>query len=67
MNALHQYLFDTYRAARLGEPMPPAPGTRDVAVLRAVRERRRLERAAAARRPRGAVRTALHRWLHPAD
>ncbi|WP_369144910.1 hypothetical protein [Streptomyces sp. R44] len=67
MNALHQYLFDTYRAARLGEPMPPAPGTQDVAVLRAVRDRRRLERATADRRPRGTVRAALHRWLHPAD
>ncbi|XUL99550.1 hypothetical protein ACQ86F_20785 [Streptomyces venezuelae ATCC 10712] len=25
MNALHQYLFDSYRAASLGEPAPPAP------------------------------------------
>jgi hypothetical protein len=36
MNALHQYLFDSYRAARLGETPPPAPGTHDRAVLRAV-------------------------------
>ncbi|WP_411109667.1 hypothetical protein [Streptomyces sp. c-19] len=63
MNALHQYLFDTYRAARLGEPAPPAPGTHDIAVLRAVRERRRFERALAGRRARGRLRTALrHRW-----
>ncbi|MGA5063208.1 hypothetical protein ACPB9E_05405 [Streptomyces exfoliatus] len=59
MNALHQYLFDTYRAARLGEPAPPAPGTHDIAVLRAVRERRRFERALAGRRARGRLRTAL--------
>ncbi|GGW00878.1 hypothetical protein GCM10010230_29940 [Streptomyces narbonensis] len=68
MNALHQYLFDTYRAARLGEPMPPAPGTHDVAVLRAVRDRRRFERVLAGRPAHGTVRTALqalHRWLRP--
>lgn len=41
---MHQYLFDAYRAARLGEPAPPEPGTHDVAVLRALRERRRAER-----------------------
>ncbi|MGW0119127.1 hypothetical protein [Streptomyces sp. NPDC003327] len=49
MNALHQYLFDTYRAARLGEPPPPAPGTYDVAVLRAALDRRRFERLTASR------------------
>ncbi|MGA5193320.1 hypothetical protein [Streptomyces exfoliatus] len=64
MNALHQYLFDTYRAARLGEPAPPAPGTHDIAVLRAVRERRRFERALAGRRARGLLRTALWRRRH---
>ncbi|WP_435969431.1 hypothetical protein [Streptomyces sp. Qhu_M48] len=65
MNALHQYLFDTYRAAQLGEPMPPAPGTQDVAVLRAVRDRRRFERVLAGRPARGGLRTALRRWWHP--
>ncbi|MFF8381711.1 hypothetical protein ACF07V_37095 [Streptomyces sp. NPDC015661] len=63
MNALHQYLFDTYRAGRLGEPMPPAPGTQDVAVFRALRDRRRLERATAGRGagdgPLRRLRTAL--------
>ncbi|MEV6249963.1 hypothetical protein AB0M38_27720 [Streptomyces sp. NPDC051742] len=59
MNALHQYLFDTYRADRLGEPAPPAPGTHDIAVLRAVRARRRFERVLAGRRARGRLRTAL--------
>ncbi|MER5201952.1 hypothetical protein [Streptomyces sp. NPDC002825] len=65
MNALHQYLFDTYRAARLGEPMPPAPGTHDVAVFRAVRDRRRLDRATAGRPARGTVRRTVRRWLTP--
>ncbi|MFD4374169.1 hypothetical protein [Streptomyces sp. NPDC058486] len=27
MDALQQHLFDSYRAARLGEPAPPAPAT----------------------------------------
>ncbi|MGW4703979.1 hypothetical protein [Streptomyces sp. NPDC004285] len=63
MNALHQYLFDSYRAASLGEPAPPAPGTHDVAVLRAVRDHRRAERVRAGRPARGAVRATLRRWL----
>ncbi|MFF0478019.1 hypothetical protein [Streptomyces sp. NPDC004284] len=66
MNALHQYVFDAYRAARLGEPTPPEPGTHDLAVLRAVRDRRRFARVVAGRPARGTVRAALHRWLHPA-
>ncbi|WP_405854708.1 hypothetical protein OG361_17825 [Streptomyces sp. NBC_00090] len=65
MNALHQYLFDTYRAARLGEPPPPAPGTYEVALLRAVRDRRRFDRVVAGRRAGGdlslRLRAALHR------
>lgn len=69
MNALHQYLFDTYRATRLGEPLPPAPGTHDVTVLRAVRDRRRFERVVAGRPAhqalRTALRTALRRRLRP--
>jgi hypothetical protein len=63
MNALHQYLFDSYRAARLGEPMPPAPGTHDVAVLRAVRDRRRFERVVAGRRAGGGLRLRLRAAL----
>ncbi|WP_328944037.1 hypothetical protein OG259_23395 [Streptomyces sp. NBC_00250] len=63
MNALHQYLFDTYRADRLGEPAPPAPGTHDVAVLRSVRDRRRFERVMAGRPARGGLGTALRRLL----
>ncbi|MGW8355914.1 hypothetical protein [Streptomyces wedmorensis] len=66
MNAMHQYLFDAYRAARLGEPAPPVPGTHDVAVLRSARDRRRFARVLAGRPGRGALRTALRRLLHPA-
>ncbi|MFF1507401.1 hypothetical protein [Streptomyces sp. NPDC058326] len=74
MNALHQYLFDSYRAACLGEPPPPQPGTHDVALLRAARDRRRFERVVAgrparsarARRAREGIRAALRRWRrHP--
>ncbi|MGV9692270.1 hypothetical protein ACWDUX_24540 [Streptomyces sp. NPDC003444] len=61
MNALHQYLFDTYRSASIGAPPPPAPGTHDVAVLRAVRDRRRFERVLAGRPAGGALRRALRR------
>ncbi|MEU0399207.1 hypothetical protein ABZ318_02985 [Streptomyces sp. NPDC006197] len=61
MNALHQHLFDAYRAARLGEPTPPAPGTHDVAVLRAVRDRRRFERVVAGRRAGGGLRLSIRR------
>ncbi|MER7947762.1 hypothetical protein ABTY59_10295 [Streptomyces sp. NPDC096079] len=63
MNALHQYLFDTYRATSLGESPPPAPGTHDVAVLRAVRDRRRFERVVAGRRAGGGLRLRLRTAL----
>ncbi|MFE0650294.1 hypothetical protein ACFVZH_17090 [Streptomyces sp. NPDC059534] len=63
MNALHQYLFDSYRAERLGEPAPPAPGTGDLALLRAVRDRRRLERVLAGRRAGGGARLRLRAAL----
>ncbi|GAA3394184.1 hypothetical protein [Streptomyces roseoviridis] len=36
MDALQGHLLDSYRAAGLGEPAPPAPGTHDPAVLREV-------------------------------
>ncbi|GGR44331.1 hypothetical protein GCM10010497_54530 [Streptomyces cinereoruber] len=61
MNATHQYLFDTARAARLGDPPPPAPGTHDLAVLRAARDRHRFARVLAGRPARGGLRTALSR------
>ncbi|MEU8525663.1 MULTISPECIES: hypothetical protein [Streptomyces] len=65
MNALHQYLFDTYRAARLEEAMPPAPGTHDLAVLRAVRDHRRFTRVLAGRPAGGRLRYALTRRRRP--
>ncbi|MFF0429744.1 hypothetical protein ACFYUJ_35875 [Streptomyces sp. NPDC004520] len=66
MNALHQYVFDAHRAARLGEPMPPEPGTHELALLRALRDRRRFARVVAGRPACGAVRATLLRWLRPA-
>ncbi|MFE0702962.1 hypothetical protein [Streptomyces sp. NPDC058872] len=67
MNALHQYLFDSYRAARLGEPLPPEPGTHEVAALRAARDRRRFERVLAGRPARGTLRAALRRRFRLGD
>ncbi|WP_407696344.1 hypothetical protein [Streptomyces bikiniensis] len=58
---MHQYLLDASRAARLGDPPPPAPGTHDLAVLRAVRDRRRFARVLAGRPARGGLRAALRR------
>ncbi|MFJ4903974.1 hypothetical protein ACIQCR_00220 [Streptomyces sp. NPDC093249] len=63
MNAMHQYLFDAYRAAKLGEPAPPEPGTRDVAVLWELRDRRRFERVVAGRPARGGLRPRLRALL----
>ncbi|WP_316528277.1 hypothetical protein [Kitasatospora brasiliensis] len=68
MNALHQHLFDSYRAAQRAEPAPPAPGTHDLAVLRAARDHRRFEAVLAGRpatgRLRFALRVALRRRLN---
>ncbi|MFD8012377.1 hypothetical protein [Streptomyces sp. NPDC058955] len=61
MDALQQHLFDSYRAARHGEPPPPAPGTHDLAVLRGLREHRRFERVVAGRPATGRLRAALAR------
>lgn len=64
MNAMHQYLFDTYRAAQHGERTPPLPGTHDVATLRpsaTAAASTRSSRASA----RGRLRTALSRRFHP--
>lgn len=64
MNALHQYLFDAYRAAQQGEAAPPAPGTHDLAALRAARDHRRFEAVLAGRPARGRIRLALRAALH---
>ncbi|MCX4527310.1 MULTISPECIES: hypothetical protein [unclassified Streptomyces] len=37
MTAIEQYLIDTYRASQHASPMPPLPGEKDVATLRAAR------------------------------
>ncbi|MFJ5927685.1 hypothetical protein ACIQF6_34325 [Kitasatospora sp. NPDC092948] len=50
MNALHQHLLDSSRAARHGEPAPPLPGTHDVAALRAALAHHREARREARRR-----------------
>ncbi|MFB7369144.1 hypothetical protein ACFC0D_04815 [Streptomyces sp. NPDC056222] len=65
MNALHQYLLDSYRAEQRGERMPPMPGTHDIATLRAVCDSRRFDAVVAGRPARGRLRTALNRLLHP--
>ncbi|MEU8544008.1 hypothetical protein AB0C52_29115 [Streptomyces sp. NPDC048717] len=61
MNALHQYLFDSYRSARLGEAPPPAPGTHDLAALRAARDHTRFEAVLAGRPASGRLRWWLRR------
>ncbi|MFF8775196.1 hypothetical protein [Kitasatospora sp. NPDC015120] len=61
MNALHQHLLDSYRAARHAEPAPPLPGTHDLAVLRSARDHRRFEAVLAGRPAAGRLRLALRR------
>ncbi|MFJ8543893.1 hypothetical protein ACIRFH_18065 [Streptomyces sp. NPDC093586] len=65
MSITQQYLLDTYRARRLGEPAPPAPGTHDRQVLRAWRDHRRFRAVPAGRPVHGRVRRALRRWWSP--
>ncbi|MFF0086106.1 hypothetical protein ACFYR1_41400 [Streptomyces canus] len=64
MSVTQQHLLDTYRARHLGSPVPPAPGTQDVRVVRELRERRRFLAVLAGRPARGRTRQALCRWLH---
>ncbi|MFB7940193.1 hypothetical protein [Streptomyces sp. NPDC056049] len=63
MDALQQHLFDSYRAARRGEPAPPAPGTHDLAVLRELRDHRRFARVVAGRPATGRLTAALRRLV----
>ncbi|MFF9473321.1 hypothetical protein ACF1E9_11955 [Streptomyces roseolus] len=63
MDALQQHLFDSYRAARRGEPAPPAPGTHDLAVLRELRDHRRFARVLAGRPATGPLHAARTRLL----
>ncbi|MGV9452246.1 hypothetical protein [Streptomyces sp. NPDC003635] len=53
MSITQQYLLDTYRAHRHGEPAPPAPGTHDRQVVRRWREDRRFRAVLAGRPVRG--------------
>ncbi|MET8573033.1 hypothetical protein [Streptomyces sp. NPDC004783] len=62
MSVTQQYLLDTYRAGRLGEPAPPAPGTHDARVVREWRDRRRFRAVLAGRPAEGRVRSLLRRW-----
>ncbi|MFH8465517.1 hypothetical protein [Streptomyces sp. NPDC017991] len=50
MSITQQYLLDTYRARRHGDPTPPAPGAHDWQVMRELPDHRRF-RAVLAGRP----------------
>ncbi|PJN25393.1 hypothetical protein [Kitasatospora sp. CB02891] len=73
MNALHQHLLDSARAAHHGEPAPPLPGTHDLATLRAAlthhretRHRPTRDRDAhhyEPRRPAAGLRHRLRDWF----
>ncbi|MFE9405844.1 hypothetical protein ACFYNY_29535 [Streptomyces sp. NPDC006530] len=65
MDAMQQHMIDRYRAARLGTPAPPVPGTHDVATLRGIRDRRRFEAVLAGRLATGRVRAALAHLFAP--
>ncbi|CAM5619971.1 putative protein OS=Streptomyces alboniger OX=132473 GN=CP975_19755 PE=4 SV=1 [Streptomyces alboniger] len=65
MSITQQYLLDTYRADRLGEPVPPAPGAHDWQVVRELRDRRAFRAVLAERPVRGRIRLAARRWLRP--
>ncbi|MEV7888677.1 hypothetical protein ACWD3I_44540 [Streptomyces sp. NPDC002817] len=64
MSLTQQYLLDTYRAQRLGQPAPPAPGTHDWQVLRELRDHRRFRAVLAGRPAHRRIRQALGRRLH---
>ncbi|MBQ0881737.1 hypothetical protein ACFW4Q_10960 [Streptomyces rochei] len=61
MDITQQYLLDTYRARQHGEPVPPAPGSRDLQVVRAWRDRRRFRAVLAGRPATGRLSRALRR------
>ncbi|MFF3910971.1 hypothetical protein ACFYZJ_34620 [Streptomyces sp. NPDC001848] len=64
MSITQEYLLDAYRARRLGEPSPPAPGAHDWQVVRELRDRREFRAVLAGRPARGRLRAALSRWFH---
>ncbi|KOG35426.1 hypothetical protein [Streptomyces resistomycificus] len=61
MSITQQYLLDTHRAQRLGEPLPPAPGANDWQIVRELRDHRRFGAVLAQRPARGRIRRALDR------
>ncbi|MFD9819197.1 hypothetical protein [Streptomyces violascens] len=65
MDVMQQHMIDSYRAARLGAPAPPVPGTHDVAVLRGMRDYRRFEAVLAGRLATGRLRAALAHLFAP--
>ncbi|MDT0463841.1 hypothetical protein [Streptomyces gibsoniae] len=64
MSITQQYLLDTYRARRLGEPAPPAPGAHDWQLVRELGDHRAFRAVVAGRPARGRLRTALSRWAY---
>ncbi|MFJ5775129.1 hypothetical protein [Streptomyces sp. NPDC093094] len=65
MSITQQYALDTHRALRLGEPVPPEPGTHDLRTVRELRGLRRFRAVLAGRPARGRIRLALGRWTRP--
>jgi hypothetical protein len=65
MSITQQYFLDTYRAQRLGEAPPPAPGTHDWRTARELRDHRQFRAVVAERPAHGRLRRALGRLLHP--
>ncbi|MFE9536925.1 hypothetical protein [Streptomyces sp. NPDC006691] len=65
MDAMQQHMIDRYRAARLGEPAPPVPGTHDVVTVRGMRDYRRFEAVLAGRLATGRLRAALAHLIAP--
>ncbi|MGW2688513.1 hypothetical protein ACWC6I_35795 [Streptomyces sp. NPDC001414] len=65
MSIVQQHFLDTCRARRHGEPAPPAPGTHDVRVARAVRDHRRFRAVLAGRPARGRLLAAVLRRSRP--
>ncbi|MFI6039362.1 hypothetical protein ACIBBD_35630 [Streptomyces sp. NPDC051315] len=65
MSTTQQYALDAHRARRHGEPTPPAPGTHDWRVTRALRDHHRFRAVLAGRPAHGRVRRALSRLPRP--
>ena len=65
MSITQQYLLDTYRAQRLGEPAPPAPGAHDWQVVREWGDYRQFRAVVAGRPAHGRIRSLLVHWLRP--